>query len=308
ILGIMAFTEAGKMHCDISAYNLLLINPEEHYGKSGWIAAPKIQPSADVWNRVADGTTHVSDGATSTAQTSINQGACPRLKSINKLKRGPVCVVHDTEFTMDEDRTHDKVHRDRTGTPAFISLQLLQGFLSDKGPITRTFMHDVESLFWVLVWVVANRSQDENAWRVNDTAKEIIKSLSQNDLAKLRDYKDLLLHNRRRLVSDIRNLKNDWSENLAPIIRRLAYFLYIYLYCDPKDTLDSSADPEDSDSSEDLDLDEDAQESNDQLDNSLHLTYITEPRSRTFARLLKMFRKNIRVLKHKCPPIDWNQV
>jgi hypothetical protein len=40
--------------------------------------------------------------------------AGPRLTRIKQLNRGPYCVVHDTEFIVDEDRTEDKVHTDRT--------------------------------------------------------------------------------------------------------------------------------------------------------------------------------------------------
>jgi hypothetical protein len=51
----MAFTEAGKIHCDISAYNLLLVNPEKHYEGPKWSEHVSNGPKLDVWSRTASG-------------------------------------------------------------------------------------------------------------------------------------------------------------------------------------------------------------------------------------------------------------
>lgn len=51
--GIMAFTEAGKIHCDISAFNLLLVDPKKHYASQNWLGSPKVQAIPDVWMRRA---------------------------------------------------------------------------------------------------------------------------------------------------------------------------------------------------------------------------------------------------------------
>ncbi|KAG8705081.1 hypothetical protein FRC08_001860 [Ceratobasidium sp. 394] len=40
----------------------------------------------------------------------------------------------------------------RTGTPAFISAELL--LAPDHKPMLHTFLHDLESIFWVLIWAV----------------------------------------------------------------------------------------------------------------------------------------------------------
>ncbi|KAG9080616.1 hypothetical protein FRC06_006344, partial [Ceratobasidium sp. 370] len=109
-----------------------------------------------------------------------------------ELKRGPMCVVHDTEFTVNEDRPEGKAHTDRTGTPVFISAQLLQGFEPGEASVGRTFIHDVESLLWVLIWVIAHRSQKET-WQVSKAAQELIQELSRNDLSKLGRYKRAML-------------------------------------------------------------------------------------------------------------------
>jgi hypothetical protein len=62
LLGVMAFTEAGKIHCDISAYNLLLINPEKHYGGLKWFEHINDGPKSDVWTRTASGTHPGTEG------------------------------------------------------------------------------------------------------------------------------------------------------------------------------------------------------------------------------------------------------
>ncbi|KAG9098850.1 hypothetical protein FRC07_010580 [Ceratobasidium sp. 392] len=287
LLGIMAFTEAGKIHCDISAYNLLLINPKKHYGEKGWHKAPKVHPNADIWNITGKGTISTSNNAAPTAATSTSQSTCPRMKNVNKVGRGPVCVIHDTEFTVDENRKRDEVHKDQTGTPAFISAQLLARFLTEQGPATRTFMHDVESLFWILLWVLAHHSRDKDEWKVNDSAKHVIGMLSQNSLEHFRHYKQLLLGDQRELRTCISKLDNDWSRDLADLIGHLANFLFMYLYYDPKASKAPIAarglDPDE------LELVVDTQSSTEHLTKE-HVTYITEPRSRTFLRLLLMFR------------------
>ncbi|KAG9124877.1 hypothetical protein FRC07_009909 [Ceratobasidium sp. 392] len=288
LLGIMALTEAGKIHCDISAYNLLLVDPKKHYGNNGWDKSPKVHPAADVWNITGDGTIHIpTDG-----DMNPSQSAAFRLQFINKLERGPVCVVHDTEFTVDEHRTRDKVHSDRT---------LLDGYMSASGPTKRTFMHDVESLLWILVWVVAHRSQDKKTWKINDTAKRLIRKLSQNNYESLASDKEMLLTNRSKLVSNIRNLKNDWSDDLIPIIKDLADILYLYLYVGNTST--GPVEDEDSDS-DFFNPPNPMKQVKGSSDEKIHRAYMAEPRINTFVHLLRIFRKRTRALQVKYPSVD----
>ncbi|KAG9105099.1 hypothetical protein FRC07_009625 [Ceratobasidium sp. 392] len=310
LLGIMAFTEAGKIHCDISAYNLLLINPEKHYGKGGWNKSPKEHPNPNVWNITAKGTLHVPDDPVSTAEMGTSLSASHRLKSISKLKRGPVCVIHDTEFTVNEDKKRNKPHGGRTGTPAFISAQLLDGFLSEKGPANRTFMHDVESLLWILIWVVAHRSQDETEWKVNEIAQVVISGLSRNNLTNLHEYKDKQLRDRRRLADTIRGLRNDWSDDLAPIIEDLVEFVFLYLYFQPEPlrAVANLADLEEHGYDEYNLAGAVQKPRQESADEEFHRIYMTEPRIHTFVRLLLIFSKGIRVLESKCPSVDLTRV
>ncbi|KAG8712452.1 hypothetical protein FRC09_019855 [Ceratobasidium sp. 395] len=237
LMGIMAFTQAGKLHCDISAFNLLLVNPDKHYGERGWLKVPKVPLNPEIWNRTAKGTSAVAEGTTTNNETTLSLPACPRLKRAEELNRGPVCVIHDTEFTVDEDRTEEEVHTDRTGTPAFISALLLEASSSEHAPTARTFIHDVESLFWVLIWVVAKRSQSLKRWKVNGAAEEVIVKLSQASMSSLGRYKKkfMALSVTPEVFEDsIIEFENDWSADLAGITCRLANYLWIYLYVRPR--------------------------------------------------------------------------
>ncbi|KAG8711645.1 hypothetical protein FRC08_015645 [Ceratobasidium sp. 394] len=291
LMGIMAFTQAKKLHCDISAYNLLLINPEKHYGERRWLEAPKLPQDSDVWRRTARGTDSAVAGVALNSETSANACACPRRKRVEELNRGPVCVVHDTEFTVNEDRTKGEVHTDRTGTPAFISAQLLEGISSGQGPITRSFIHDIESLLWVLIWVVAHRSQDKDCWKVNTTAGDVIRKLSQNDLHSLGEYKRSLLTDRARLEEKIDDFENDWSGDLAGVIGELADYIFTYIYFRPlKPTRVRAA--------SDFRVKQ----------MQLHETYMTQSRSDTFATLFGILDVTIAELQARCPVIDFGRL
>ncbi|KAG9120926.1 hypothetical protein FRC07_003337 [Ceratobasidium sp. 392] len=286
LMGIMAFTEAGKLHCDISAFNLLLVNPNKHYGERGWMNTPKVPLNPTIWNRTAKGASSVSSIATTSNDTDINQPTCPRLKRVEELNRGPVCVIHDTEFTVNEDRDEDEVHTDRTGTPAFISTQLLMNSSSQGAPIARTFIHDVESLFWVLVWVAAKRSQSDKRWKINDQAKSVIIGLSQSDMLELALYKEgLICLSKHKLEDRILCFENDWSEDLALVICDLANYIQHYLYVKPPR---SGRRPNEA--------------------QVKHEDYTTRSRSKTFADVFDILDNAIAELEDKCPKIDLHRL
>ncbi|KAG8792502.1 hypothetical protein FRC12_005933 [Ceratobasidium sp. 428] len=290
LMGIMAFTQAGKLHCDISAFNLLLVNPDKHYGERGWLNAPKVPLNPDIWNRTAKGINIVAEGTTTNNEEHSGQPTCPRLKRVEELNRGPMCVIHDTEFTVNEDRSENEVHTDRTnqGTPAFISAQLLEASSSKKAPTTRTFIHDVESLLWVLVWVVAKRSQSEKRWKINNVAKAVITGLSQSDMALLQDYKKSFLlasGHPGTFEAKIKGFENDWSDDLTDVICDLANYIWCYLYFEPSTRLRSSR-------------------RRPTEEEATHEEYTTRSRSNTFADLFGIFDDAIVALEAKYPPID----
>ncbi|KAG8734563.1 hypothetical protein FRC10_011656, partial [Ceratobasidium sp. 414] len=188
------------------------------------------------------------------------------------------------------------VHSDRTGTPAFISAQLLKSYMS-RGKVARSYVHDAESLLWVLIWVVAHRSAHEDRWEINDKAARTIQKLSKHDITSLWENKKGMLSDTRELVSDIKEMGTEFSKDLAPVIGELADFFYLYLYAAP-----SNPEPATSDSDSDSDLDPaDSAEPNmyHQAKLALHKQYIGESRIQTFDRLFAIINRRITRLKKR---------
>lgn len=136
----------------------------------------------------------------------------------------------------------------------------------------RTFLHDIESVFWVLVWVVAQRSLNRTEWEVNSDAREMIQDLSERDLKRLGRQKtgiinDLVLEDR------IKRFGNDWSNTLAPVIAELSGELQTYLYAPKSSGAKSSA--------------------RRQAAVKEHLEYQSEYREATFQKFLGIFRNHI---------------
>ncbi|CAE6461806.1 unnamed protein product [Rhizoctonia solani] len=224
LLGIMGLTEVGKIHCDVSAYNLLLIDPKKHYPDQNWLGQSTFQIRPEVWKETARSSFEA--GGSYDAESEYES---PRLKRVKALGRGPYCVLHDTEFTVDARPNRKDVHPDRTGTPAFISAQLL---IADS-PNARTFMHDIESLFWVLVWVLIRRGKNlDGPWSVNEHAKQLIRDLSNNDFAALGKFKRSFIKSSvdTDCEQEILKLENPWCEDLVLLIQEFGAFLYCYLY------------------------------------------------------------------------------
>ncbi|KAG8709990.1 hypothetical protein FRC09_000363 [Ceratobasidium sp. 395] len=292
LVEIMSLTEAGKIHCAISAFNLLLVNPEKYYKDQDWLKAPKTPHNPAKWDRTASSkeTNGTSSDTVSSASAQDEKRACSRLGKVRELKRGPVCVVHDTEFVVDEDGPTGATHTDWTGSPAFISGQLLKGLATGEDKVTRTFIHDVESLFWVLVWVVAYRSQGEDSWQVSKETEAVMRGLSQCDFSELSEYKIDKICNGSSLERLVRGFNNDLCEDLAPVIASLAQFISIYLYFDPAPPSDPDFEP--------LYM----------VKAQLHDKYMSYPRSGIFGHLFTILNRAIATLEAKDLTIDFGQL
>ncbi|QRV83929.1 hypothetical protein RhiJN_11945 [Ceratobasidium sp. AG-Ba] len=226
LLGIAAFAEVGMLHRDISVYNILLVDPELHYRQSGgWMNAVSGSLRSLVWNSLASEILppkrNDEPGATPTTDEKSY-----REEYLRGLNRGPAGVVSDVEFSVEERRDEEEVNTDRTGTPAFISAQLLESFTTDQPPVAHTIIHDIESVLWVLVWVVAHHKPTT----MNQAAKDFARSLSEPNLRKLYHFKQGTIESYDSLERNIRRFDNGWSEDLASIIRELAVFHFHFLY------------------------------------------------------------------------------
>ncbi|KAG8735515.1 hypothetical protein FRC10_010424, partial [Ceratobasidium sp. 414] len=112
------------------------------------------------------------------------------------------------------------------GTPAFISAQLLVDPPAGQLLAARTFIHDIESLLWVLIWMTAHHEPS----KMNREAREFVQELSQYDLRKLGKFKLSTIKAYEDLDSNILKFNNTWSNDLAPVIQELAEFLFHFLY------------------------------------------------------------------------------
>ncbi|KAG8714760.1 hypothetical protein FRC09_017275, partial [Ceratobasidium sp. 395] len=180
----MAFAEAGLLPCDISAFNILLVNPEVHYHRTDgeWNRSAKGSLGDLVWNSLSSQPLPEPDPEATSVKITDSQ---MRQNFISELKRGPYAVLCDVEHTVNERWSSEEIHRDRTGTPAFISAQLLMDPVGDDPPVGRSFVHDLESLMWVLIWVAAHQSPRE----MNAEARKFVRELSQHDLHALGRFK-----------------------------------------------------------------------------------------------------------------------
>ncbi|KAG9081261.1 hypothetical protein FRC06_005684 [Ceratobasidium sp. 370] len=284
---IMVFTKAGEIHCDISAYNLLLINPAIHDDDKGLPNAPKsaLRPTRQDYN----GTGTKCAMAEENIQLSTSEYKCPQLQRVRDLGRGPVCIIHDTELTINGDKGKNEVHSDRTGTPVFISAQLLESYMTQR-KVTRTYIHDAESLLWVLIWVVAHHSMYEDRWEISDAAAGIIRQLSVHNIKTLWQGKENMLFNWIRLVSNVQDMGTQLAQDLAPVIGELAHFFLIYLYYTP---LDSGPDS----GPTNLDLLSHITQPYD----ALHKQYVEESRHQTFDRLFGIINRHITWLQKMRP-------
>ncbi|QRV92138.1 hypothetical protein RhiJN_20156 [Ceratobasidium sp. AG-Ba] len=304
----MAFAETGKLHSEINAYNLLLIDPNTYCHKPNLKNAPRVQVNPMKW-----GYDVPVDGCRvpeSDLPVSTSTSTFPQLEGIAELDRGPACVIHDIEFTLSKDQRKDELHSDRTGIPAFMSIQLLESYICNAAA-SRCFIHDAESLLWVLIWTVAHCSVSQERWEITPAAERFIRQLSKLDVAALCEHKRGMISDGPRLAKKIRELKTDFAIALSPVIGQLADFFFIYLYSAPdtlplfsssssfKDIPQSSSNRSSISDMEKIILEESYQELSraHQGRYNLHKQYIKESRSQTFSRIFDIIRKQILVLE-----------
>ncbi|KAF8709372.1 Other 1 protein kinase, partial [Rhizoctonia solani] len=142
------------------------------------------------------------------------EGRYPSGKSIGRL--------YDMEFSVAEDRpeTDVRANGERTGTIAFMSSQLLS-----EEPARHTFMHDLESFLWVLVWLVAVHAREYNQHNANLLREKLC---SPDDSFKFSFINfPSRAHSQMATVLDPADM--EWMYAWA-VIRRFAQFLHRNLY------------------------------------------------------------------------------
>ncbi|KDN39407.1 hypothetical protein RSAG8_08813, partial [Rhizoctonia solani AG-8 WAC10335] len=73
-------------------------------------------------------------------------------------KQEPLGRLYDFEFVVEEARDDNEVHSvaDRTGTFAFMPIAILSA--TEMQPVRHHFLHDLESFFWVFMWLIFIRA------------------------------------------------------------------------------------------------------------------------------------------------------
>ncbi|CCO36095.1 hypothetical protein BN14_10218 [Rhizoctonia solani AG-1 IB] len=276
--GTSLFKVQNPLHLVMAMHDALL-DPEKHYAERDWLGQPTFEVKPDVWKRNARGEL-AEDAQKDDNERDISQYESPCLKRAKELGRRPCCILPDTDLMVDEGRNHE-VHGGRTGTPAFISAQLL-----DPG----------------------KPSQEEGRWKVNEHAKMLMKLLSNDDMEVLHGSKELLVSRAalgESFSAMILKLENPWCKDLAWLLTEFAELLFYYLYYQVPSSLGPDEVPE-----EDSDEDSFKRSFKDAIKqrNVYHNRLLDQPNLQTFQRLFRMFDKYIRFLNKKRPDYQMDMI
>ncbi|CEL53402.1 hypothetical protein RSOLAG1IB_11334 [Rhizoctonia solani AG-1 IB] len=141
--------------------------------------------------------------------------------------------LYDLEFAIKQNQLEsEKRGVELTGTPAFISAALLLD--TQK---RHTFVHDLESIFWVLVWVLVNHTDPGKV--PNEHARGVINTLCKENDEDLGNAKVSFALRPRHIAQTIRSLGNGW-EAAERLVTQFAGFLRDNLYGEGEDEGDES--------------------------------------------------------------------
>ncbi|KAG9128570.1 hypothetical protein FRC07_000003 [Ceratobasidium sp. 392] len=296
LLGVVAFAEAGMLHCDISAFNILLVDPEVHYAgiNKEWNKSVQGSLGKLVWNSLSS---QLLPKVGSAMAKSANSAEA-RKEYVDSLDRGPYAVLCDAECAADEEQSLEPMRWDPTGTPAFFSAQLLLGPFDGEPPVRRSFIHDLESLMWVLIWVVAHQQPE----KMSGKACDFIRELSQHDLNALGNFKRLFIMNFMEAEDEISKFGNSWSKQLAPAIKKMASFFAHFLY-PVKEKVEEGKPNASVDSRFASYQEEGANDELEQLMGAEHNRYMKHDRLKTFYHFLGITTESIKTLSRLKTPL-----
>lgn len=105
-------------------------------------------------------------------------------------------------------------------------------------PIPHSYLHDLESFFWVLLYVVAEHQAD--GVPRNEDAQDILSDLNTVDCRTLGLKKTFYLYQLIDGSLDVRSFGTSWATSLAPLIEKFAE--WVVRVKGPR--FDSTADPD----------------------------------------------------------------
>ncbi|KAB5587519.1 hypothetical protein CTheo_9042 [Ceratobasidium theobromae] len=234
LVGFAGICSKNKLHRDISEGNVLcapLVNTGE---------------DADYWSEsestLVDSDSDSDDGATMTEEdvdsmfnelpltSEAGETDAPTYEEyLNRRYNGEVkCIgkLYDLEFMVNRIRGDAEARGlEKTGTPAFIAAQLL--LATRHQPVQHTYLHDLESFFWVLVWIVATRV--EPGKKMNAQAREVMADLCNPDDRSLGNFKTRFVATPLASGKKIAGLNNGWNQ-AGGVVYRFAEFLNSSIY------------------------------------------------------------------------------
>ncbi|KAG8702048.1 hypothetical protein FRC11_011718 [Ceratobasidium sp. 423] len=249
LMGHWAFVTSQVQHRDISVNNILLSASGYKYTRPEWARLLKMgarqcaqEFKVPDWGKIFTGPGIPGYATIEVLPWNFD----PRrrfeclTKAIQLLGRpepfGWLCDADMANIlTLVRDKASD-MHTHRTGTLSFMAVELLM--TTPKKFVPHTYLHDLESFFWVLLHVVAEHREGEIP--LTEQALEVISRLARRDRQLLGDGKLSILMRIAEGTLDVRSFETSWSEALAPVIENFAKWL-----CDArKPNFDLKSDPD----------------------------------------------------------------
>lgn len=136
---------------------------------------------------------------------------------MNEDSANPSCPAFliDLDLAIREQRQESSGARGRTGTRAFMAM----GALLDE---QNSFMHDLESFFWVLFWICIHYTGPNGAGRVVPE----FESWNYMTTGALATMKAGTIHNERRFMMTMRDFVTPYFQPLVPYVNRLRRLVF----------------------------------------------------------------------------------
>ncbi|KAB5587485.1 hypothetical protein CTheo_9076 [Ceratobasidium theobromae] len=115
-----------------------------------------------------------------------------------------------------------------------MATQLLRA--KPKARIAHTYLHDLESFFWVLLYTVANHR--EGGAELNEDASAVLSKLEMLDPSTLGSVKFSLLSEITNGDINVESFNTAWSKALAPMIVEFAKWTHGVAFEKPDSTVD----------------------------------------------------------------------
>ncbi|CAE6397423.1 hypothetical protein ACGC1H_000158 [Rhizoctonia solani] len=230
IMGQWALVNVHVQHRDISIHNILLPLRTQEYKSPEWDRITKLDADAYARDFQAPEWVEIFGDSHGIQYKSVQQlhwkfdpkRRFAMLKRIIELL-GPVPygflsdVDHANILSLKREEASD-LHTHRTGTLAFMATKLLLAMPGEHVP--HTYLHDLESFFWVLLYVIAEHREGDA--RLQPAAQEVISDLNTIDRRSLGNNKNSLLTQINEGTLDVRSFATSWAISLAPLIENFA--------------------------------------------------------------------------------------